>query len=215
MITLLNQTLAITLDLKTQVKQAHWNVKGTDFYQLHTLFDEIASEIEDFIDLIAERITTLAGYAFGTARIAAAQSSLPEYPFDIVDGRDHVIALSDRFALYAKHLREGIAKTDELREMNTNDLYIEVSRTIDKRLWFLEAHLQNTEVAQPGSNSAISRANFCNLMWQFSTLLGKLRDRKAQMETIQSKALAYGQPLLFVKVTPGKLRLCKTLEKFR
>ena len=156
-IALLNQTLATTLDLKTQVKQAHWNVKGTDFYQLHTLFDEIASEVEDFIDLIAERITTLAGYAFGTARVAAAHSSLPEYPFDIVDGRDHVIALSDRFALYAKHLREGIAKTDELGEMDTNDLYIEVSRTIDKRLWFLEAHLQNAEATQTASNSASAK----------------------------------------------------------
>jgi starvation-inducible DNA-binding protein len=38
---LLNATLATTLDLKTQVKQAHWNVKGMDFYQLHLLFDEM------------------------------------------------------------------------------------------------------------------------------------------------------------------------------
>lgn len=152
-IALLNQSLATTLDLKTQVKQAHWNVKGTDFYQLHTLFDEIASEIEDFIDLIAERITTLAGYAFGTARIAATQSILPEYPFDILDGKDHLIALADRFAVYAKHLREGIAKTDELGEMDTNDLYIELSRAIDKRLWFLEAHLQSVEVNETMANT--------------------------------------------------------------
>jgi len=70
-IELLNQTLASTLDLKTQVKQAHWNVKGKDFYQLHELFDEIAAEVEEFIDLVAERITALGGYALGTARIAA------------------------------------------------------------------------------------------------------------------------------------------------
>lgn len=151
---LLNQTLAITLDLKTQSKQAHWNVKGSGFYQLHTLFDEIASELEEFIDLIAERVTTLAGYAFGTARVAAAQSSLPEYPFDIDDSLDHVTALADRFALYAKHLRDGITQTDTLGEMDTNDLYIEVSRAIDKRLWFLEAHLQSTAAAQPTLDSA-------------------------------------------------------------
>ena len=71
LIEMLNQNLADTLDLYTQVKQAHWNVKGTDFYQLHLLFDEIAEEIEPFIDLLAERVTLLGGYANGTARMSA------------------------------------------------------------------------------------------------------------------------------------------------
>lgn len=145
-IELLNKTLAASLDLKTQVKQAHWNVKGTDFYQLHELFDEIAGELEEFIDLFAERITALAGLAKGTARTAAKESILPEYPFDILDGKDHVTALADRFAPYAKHLREAIAKTADLGDADTSDIYTEVSRTIDKRLWFLEAHLQAAEV---------------------------------------------------------------------
>lgn len=139
---LLNQTLAYTLDLKTQVKQAHWNVKGMDFYQLHELFDEIAGDLEEYTDMFAERVTALGGVAMGTARIAATVSGLPEYPFDIFDGKAHVTALADRFAPYAKLLREGIAKTAELEDADTSDLYTEVSRTIDKYLWFLEAHLQ-------------------------------------------------------------------------
>ena len=160
-IELLNQTLATTLDLKTQVKQAHWNVKGMDFYQLHKLFDEIASELEEFIDLIAERITALAGYALGTARIAAARSILPEYSFDIIDGKDHIIALASRMAIYAKSLREGIERTDAIGEMDTNDLYIEVSRAIDKRLWFLEAHLQTSETAiQEADATAVKSSQF-------------------------------------------------------
>ncbi|MEE3719393.1 DNA starvation/stationary phase protection protein Dps [Tumidithrix elongata RA019] len=142
--TLLNQSLATAIDLKTQIKYAHWNVKGKDFYQLHELFDEIASEVEEFIDLIAERITTLGGQALGTVRIAAKASELPEYPFDAVDGMDHVEALADRFAIYAKSLRQNIGKTDELGDMDTNDLFVEISRAIDKRLWFLEAHLQTS-----------------------------------------------------------------------
>lgn len=138
---ILSQTLAATLDLKTQVKQAHWNVKGMDFFQLHELFDELATELEAYIDLVAERITALGGIAMGTARIAAQRSILPEYPYDIVDGAEHVTALADRFAPYAKHLREAIDQTDELGDLDTADLYTEISRTIDKRLWFLEAHL--------------------------------------------------------------------------
>ncbi|WP_445636267.1 DNA starvation/stationary phase protection protein Dps [Nostoc sp. DSM 114161] len=145
-VVILNKTLAASLDLKTQVKQAHWNVKGTDFYQLHELFDEIAGELEEYVDMVAERVTALGGYAVGTARAAANNSILPEYPFDILDGKDHVTALADRFAPFAKHIREAIDKTDELGDADTADLYTEISRTIDKRLWFLEAHLQVAEI---------------------------------------------------------------------
>ncbi|GAB4142816.1 MAG: DNA starvation/stationary phase protection protein Dps [Cyanobacteria bacterium J069] len=154
----LNNTLAATLDLKTQVKQAHWNVKGLQFYQLHELFDEMASELEAYVDMVAERVTALGGLALGTARIAAAQSILPEYPLDILDGKDHVVALAERYAAYAKLVRDGIQSTDDLGDADTADLYTEVSRDIDKRLWFLEAHLQTGEaivaMVQPEEDAA-------------------------------------------------------------
>ncbi|MDJ0633986.1 MAG: DNA starvation/stationary phase protection protein Dps [Xenococcaceae cyanobacterium MO_188.B29] len=142
-IDILNKTLAATLDLKTQTKQAHWNVKGTDFYQLHELFDEMAGELEEYVDMVAERVTALGGTALGTARIAASESILPEYPLDAVGGIEHITALADRYADYGKHLREAIDTTDDLGDADTADLYTEISRTIDKRLWFLEAHLVN------------------------------------------------------------------------
>ncbi|MDV3000873.1 MAG: DNA protection during starvation protein [Chroococcopsis gigantea SAG 12.99] len=137
----LTGTLAATLDLKTQVKQAHWNVKGLNFYQLHLLFDEMATELEGYVDMVAERITALGATAMGTARIAAASSIIPEYPYDIVDGVEHVTALAERYALYAGHLRDAIDATGNLGDADTADLYTEISRDIDKRLWFLEAHL--------------------------------------------------------------------------
>lgn len=134
-------SLATALDLKTQAKQAHWNVKGLDFLQLHELFDELATELEGYVDLIAERITALGGAPLGTARIAAEYSLLPEYPFDIVDGTEHLTALAERYGIFAQHAREAIAKTDDLGDADTADLYTEISREVDKRLWFLEAHL--------------------------------------------------------------------------
>jgi len=144
-IALLTPTLAASLDLKTQVKQAHWNVKGLNFSQLHELFDAMATELEGYVDMVAERITALGGIALGTARIAAATSILPEYPLDIVDGVEHIQALVERYALYAAHLRQGIEQTDTLGDADTADLYTEISRDIDKRLWFLEAHLVKKE----------------------------------------------------------------------
>ena len=142
LVDLLNQSLACTFDLTSQVKQAHWNVKGKDFYQLHLLFDEIAEELSEFVDTIAERVTSLGGYACGTARMAAENSSLPEYPTDATEGLQHVKALVERFGLYAQHARAGIDEAGQLGDPSTADLYTEISRTVDKRLWFLEAHLQ-------------------------------------------------------------------------
>ncbi|MEL6223181.1 MAG: DNA starvation/stationary phase protection protein Dps, partial [Cyanobacteria bacterium J06627_8] len=88
-----------------------------------------------------ERVTALGGTALGTARIAATESILPEYPLDAVTGEEHITALAERFSAYGKHVREAIDQTDELGDADTADLYTEISRTIDKRLWFLEAHL--------------------------------------------------------------------------
>ncbi|MCI0625718.1 MAG: DNA starvation/stationary phase protection protein Dps [Acidobacteria bacterium] len=141
-ITLLNQHLADTLDLYSQTKQAHWNVKGMHFYQLHELFDTLAKAAEEYVDLIAERATALGGTALGTVRMSAAASRLPEYPLDAVDGRQHVEALTARFAALAKTARAAIDEPASFGDADTADLFTEVSRGLDKHLWFLEAHLQ-------------------------------------------------------------------------
>ncbi len=140
--TLLNETLADALDLQSQVKHAHWNVKGMNFIALHELFDSIASILVEQIDLVAERITALGGTARGTLRRAARDSRIGEYPDDIRDGKSHVAALVDRLAVYAHNLRLGIETSETIGDPDTNDLYVEISRGIEKQLWFLEAHLQ-------------------------------------------------------------------------
>ncbi len=142
MIGVLNQQLAQTLDLYTQAKQAHWNVKGSSFFQLHELFDTAAEDIFEFIDTIAERVTALGGYACGTARMAAANSSLPEYPKDAIDGRQHLEALIDRFARYAASNRKALDDAQNQGDAATADIFTDVARAADKALWFLEAHLQ-------------------------------------------------------------------------
>jgi starvation-inducible DNA-binding protein len=141
-IELLNKTLAATQDLWSQLKQAHWNVKGPQFYQLHLLFDAVASEIYEFIDLVAERITALGGEAKGTTRMSAQNSFLPEYPALPISEKEHIVAVAERLAAYAKHIREGADKTTELDDQATNDIYIEIQRGVDQKLWFVEAHLQ-------------------------------------------------------------------------
>jgi starvation-inducible DNA-binding protein len=140
-VALLNQQLADAFDLYSQTKQAHWNVKGMQFQQLHLLFDDLAEQLEGHIDEIAERATALGGTALGTARMAAAASRLPEYPLGAVDGRAHLEALVERFALLAESVREAIDTTAGWDDADTADLFTGVSRSLDKSLWFLESHL--------------------------------------------------------------------------
>jgi starvation-inducible DNA-binding protein len=147
-IDLLNQQLADTFDLYSQAKQAHWNVKGSDFYQLHLLFDELAGHVLEFVDTIAERATALGGTALGTARMAVGASTLPEFPEDAFEGTDAVRALADRFGAYAASTRKAMDASEKLGDMDTNDLFIEVSRQVDKDLWFLDAHLQSVKGAR-------------------------------------------------------------------
>jgi starvation-inducible DNA-binding protein len=141
-IALLNARLADTSDLASQVKQAHWNVKGPEFMQLHLLFDDLYDRLLAHNDLLAERATALGGKAMGTARMAAANSQLPELPEDCVLGLDLVRALVERYGQLATSVRAAIDESGKQADQGTADLFTEISRALDKDLWFLEAHLQ-------------------------------------------------------------------------
>jgi starvation-inducible DNA-binding protein len=139
---LLNARLADCIDLRTQAKQAHWDVKGPNFSAPHELFDEINDAVEAYVDDIAERAVQLGGVAEGTARTVARRPSLREYPANAAGGRSHVDALSAALAAFGKSARKAIGETNDLGDLDTADLFTEVSRGIDKWLWFVEAHLQ-------------------------------------------------------------------------
>ena len=140
---LLNARLADAIDLHSQAKQAHWNVKGMNFIALHELFDQVADEIDGHVDTIAERVTTLGGTALGTVRVSASNSTLSQYPLEITDGESHVEALSESLADFGKKVRTNIDDVNKIGDVDTEDLFTEVSRGVDKMLWFVEAHIQS------------------------------------------------------------------------
>lgn len=149
LVEMLNQTLAATSDLYSQTKQAHWNVKGKDFYQLHLLYDELAERLEEPLDLVAERIVLLGGYAYGTVRMAAKNSLISPFPGTDAEGDEDLFndpsfltTLADRWAEYADHIRESDEKSDEVGDPGTTDLYDQITHIADRGTWFIEAHLQ-------------------------------------------------------------------------
>jgi starvation-inducible DNA-binding protein len=141
MVELLNGRLADAIDLGTQAKQAHWNVKGPNFIALHELFDQVAEHVEDHVDTLAERITALGGTAQGTIAAVSRKTSLKPYPSDIAEGAQHVDALSSAVADFGAKVRKAIDESARAGDADTSDLFTGISREIDKDLWFLEAHL--------------------------------------------------------------------------
>ncbi len=141
-IALLSARLADGIDLALIAKQAHWNLKGREFIAVHEMLDKLRSDVDDYVDTMAERITSLGGTALGTVQVVAKETDLEPYPTEIHAVEDHLRALAARYGQVANAVRKNIDEADEAGDPTTADVFTEVSRGLDKWLWFLEAHLQ-------------------------------------------------------------------------
>ena len=139
----LNASLADGLDLYSQVKVAHWNLKGPHFVALHELFDTIAGEANSTNDELAERAVALGGLASGTVRTAAERSRLAPYPEDLTRDLDHVALVADRIDDYLEGLRAVRSVGEEVGDTDTVDLLTGVITAFEKHAWFLRATLES------------------------------------------------------------------------
>jgi starvation-inducible DNA-binding protein len=137
----LNVQVATAVDLIYQAKQAHWNVKGMQFRSLHKIFDEVAETAGKYADEFAERVAQLGGIAMGTVRVAAKESSLPEYPLDLIPAAEHLDTLGDRVALFGKMVRAAIGQSEKLGDLVTSDIFTDAAKDLDKLTWMIDAYL--------------------------------------------------------------------------
>jgi starvation-inducible DNA-binding protein len=135
---LLAARLADLLDLHSQLKFAHWNVKGREFFSLHQLYDQVAETLEDHADDVAERLVQLGGTAEGTVRQAAARSSLPE--LTALGGPTYIAPVTAGLAALGAIIRADIDRCTNLGDAASADLFTEVARSLDKSLWMVESH---------------------------------------------------------------------------
>jgi starvation-inducible DNA-binding protein len=137
----LNARLADGLDLHSQIKVAHWNIKGPQFASLHPLFETFAVSLANHNDSIAERAVTLGGRAYGTARHVAKSSRLPEYPQETSRDMEHVKLLSERIESYLDGARETRSIAEKAGDTDTVDLLTGIVTEFEKHAWFLRASL--------------------------------------------------------------------------
>jgi starvation-inducible DNA-binding protein len=138
----LNARLADGLDLHSQIKVAHWNIKGPQFASLHPLFETFAISLANHNDALAERAVTLGGRAFGTARHVASRSRLPDYPQETTRDLEHVRLLAERIELYLDGLRESRSVAEKHSDTDTVDLVTGIVTEFEKHAWFLRASLE-------------------------------------------------------------------------
>ena len=139
---MLNARVADTIDLALATKQAHWNLKGSQFIGVHELLDKLRAALDGYVDSMAERAVQLGGVALGTTQIVAEKTRLAAYPAEIQAVQDHLAALIERYGQAANAVRKNIEEADEAGDPGSADLFTEVSRGLDEWLWMLEAHLQ-------------------------------------------------------------------------
>ena len=139
---LLNRCLADLVTVTMQLKDAHWNVKGMQFYQLHGLFEDLVETLEPHADAIAERASALGGQALGTPHDVVQTSRIPQLPREAVDGQTLLDDMTYRLSLLDASIYRAIETATRQEDLDSADLLNEVSRDVSKALWFVEAHLQ-------------------------------------------------------------------------
>ena len=135
----LNERLADGLDLHSQIKVAHWNIKGPHFSSLHPLFETFAVALATFNDSVAERAVTLGSKVPGTSRQIASASRLSDLPKDAVRDLELVGLLAERFETYLDGVRAAREVAEKQGDPDTEGLLTDIVTEFEKHAWFLRA----------------------------------------------------------------------------
>ena len=139
---ILQARLVSLLDLGLTLKHIHWNVVGPHFIGVHTMLDPQAAAVNDMIDEVAERITTLGGSPDGRPGSIVKQRTWDDYSL----GRDlvaaHLGALDQVYIGVITSHRDAIDET-ETADPVTQDLLIDQTATLEQFHWFVRAHLED------------------------------------------------------------------------
>lgn len=144
----LQQLLVDLNDLALQGKQAHWNVVGPNFRDLHLQLDEIVDAARGFSDEVAERMRAVYVVPDGTSARIAAQSSLPAFPRGEVltsAAIDAIVASLYAVAGTARRIHDDVDAADP----TTADLLHTILERLEQLAWLTDAERRVPEGSVP------------------------------------------------------------------
>ncbi|PZX19087.1 starvation-inducible DNA-binding protein [Palleronia aestuarii] len=139
----LQATLYDLTALQHDAHQEHWNVVGSDYYQLHEFYEELYSAIFPVIDEVAERLRALGAPADGRPSAVAENASATEPDPAERDADTTLDALAGNWSQVSDALYDRIDATED--DLVTQDLLISVTDLIDHQMWQIRAHLQTPD----------------------------------------------------------------------
>ena len=136
---ILNNTLANEAVLTLKTRNAHWNVSGAGFFELHILFDSQYKQMNDISDEIAERARMMGGIAIGTLQEFIDYSRIEEQVGIIPD----ILRLLADHEACIRYLREDSRKcSEEYEDEGTFELLVSVMCLHEKMAWMLRAYIE-------------------------------------------------------------------------
>jgi starvation-inducible DNA-binding protein len=139
---ILNELLAQIIDCTLQAKHCHWNVRGQHFIAYHKLFDEIHKNLNEQMDIVAERISVLDQHVYATLQEVFNRTTLTELPKNIAGDLEYIEKLQKSLEYLSENLKNGTEKISKLEDKVTSDMLSMVILTMDKYSWFLRAHIE-------------------------------------------------------------------------
>jgi starvation-inducible DNA-binding protein len=144
LVAILQERLISLLDLGLTIKHVHWNVVGPHFIGVHQMLDPQAARVNELVDQLAERITTMGGSPDGRSGSIVKQRTWDDYELggrDLVDA--HLAALDLVYAGVITSHRKAIDATEEIDPV-TQDILIEQTESLELFHWFVRAHLEDS-----------------------------------------------------------------------
>ena len=126
------------IELHLQGKQAHWNVVGKNFRDLHLQLDEIVEETREFSDTVAERLRALHAVPDGRSDTVAAGTSLPEYPNGEIDTATTVDLITQRLEATVGTMREVHDDVDD-EDPTSADILHGIIERLEQFAWMVSA----------------------------------------------------------------------------
>jgi starvation-inducible DNA-binding protein len=140
---LLSPLLADEYVLYTKTRNYHWNVVGPQFNDLHKFFQEQYEALDDVVDEVAERVTTLGGRAVGTLAEFVQLTRLKEQPARYPEAREMIAdLLADHEAIIRTLRRDLETAAEQHHDVGTNDFLTGLMERHEKMAWMLRAFLE-------------------------------------------------------------------------